>query len=158
MVTDGEGLTIGQLAARVGIAPSAIRFYEEKGLLCPIRSNSGHRRYRRSDIRRLSFVLIAQKLGFSLREIVAHLAPLPVDRAPSRADWSRIGSGFSELLERRIRTLQRMRDRLDGCIGCGCLSLDVCALHNPDDGAPVDGPGPRFVMADAVEDAPGRPR
>ncbi|MFM2045227.1 MAG: redox-sensitive transcriptional activator SoxR [Pseudomonadota bacterium] len=148
MAVAGDELTIGQMASRVGIAPSAIRFYEERGIVSPIRSSSGHRRYRRSDIRRLSFVLIAQRLGFSLKEISTHLAPLPMDRAPSRVDWSRIASGFSELLDERMRILQRMRDRLDGCIGCGCLSLDLCALYNPDDGAAAAGPGPRHVLED----------
>src|ERR1700754_3518085 len=118
-----ELLAIGELAARTGLTVSAIRFYEEKGLVQALRTAGGQRRFLRSDIRRLSFALIAQRIGCTLPEIAAELAKLPQGRTPTQADWRRISNGFSKLLDRRIAALQRMRDTLDGCIGCGCLSL-----------------------------------
>lgn len=139
-------LSIGQLAARTGLSVSAIRFYETRGLVDPVRNAGGQRRFARSDIRRLAFVQIAQRLGFPLEAIQRQLAGLPRGRAPTRADWARISREFRAVLDSRIRTLERMRDRLDGCIGCGCLSLETCALYNPEDRAGRLGPGPRYVL------------
>ena len=141
-----ELLAIGELAARTGLSVSAIRFYEEKGLVRALRTAGGQRRFLRSDIRRLSFALIAQQIGCTLPEIAAELARLPQGRTPTHADWRQISNGFSKLLDRRIAALQRMRDTLDGCIGCGCLSLKKCALYNRDDRAARTGAGPRYAM------------
>lgn len=142
-------LTIGELARRTGLSVSAIRFYEAKGLLEPIRTSGNQRRFLRSDIRRLSFAMIAQKLGLSLREIEAELAQLPLGRAPTQGDWQAISERIRDRLDARIAMLQRTRDRLAGCIGCGCLSLDRCALYNPDDAAGAEGAGPRFLLTEA---------
>jgi MerR family redox-sensitive transcriptional activator SoxR len=141
-------LTIGDLARRTGLSVSAIRFYEEKGLIQPHRSRGNQRRFLRSDIRRLSFALIAQRLGFTLERIATEMAQLPQGRAPTQADWTRISGGFKAALDARIATLERMRDTLDGCIGCGCLSLDRCALYNPADRLGAEGTGPRLVLRD----------
>ncbi len=145
---DTKALTIGALAARTGLSVSAIRFYEEKGLVEPFRSSGGQRRFLRSDIRRLSFVLIAQQLGLSIGEIEKQLAKLPMGRTPTAADWRKISKGMRKVIDARIAELERTRDRLDGCIGCGCLSLKKCALYNPEDRAGLNGPGPRLVLAD----------
>ncbi|MGB7268345.1 MAG: redox-sensitive transcriptional activator SoxR [Albidovulum sp.] len=147
-----QGLSIGDLAARTGLAVSAIRFYETHGLLAPLRNDGGHRRYDRADIRRLSFVIACQRLGFPLTEIASHLAALPQDRAPSRKDWSRIATAMRGAISARIAGLQDLRDKLDGCIGCGCLSLDKCSLYNKDDGAARKGAGPRYLMGDRPGD------
>ena len=144
-------LAIGELARRTGVSVSAIRFYEEKGLLSSMRNAGGQRRFARSDIRRVSFVLIAQKLGLTLSEIEQALAGLPEGRTPSRADWAKISEGIRERIEARIAELSRMRDGLDGCIGCGCLSLDVCALYNPEDRIAAKGPGPRLLLGDRAD-------
>jgi len=141
-------LTIGALAARTGLSVSAIRFYEEKGLVEPFRSSGGQRRFLRSDIRRLSFVLIAQQLGLSIGEIENQLTKLPMGRTPTAADWRRISKAMRNVIDARIAELERTRDRLDGCIGCGCLSLKKCALYNPEDRAGLKGPGPRLVLED----------
>ncbi len=138
-----QGLTIGDLAARTGLAVSAIRFYETHDIVKPVRNAGGHRRYGRSDIRRLSFVMAAQRLGFSLSEIAPHLRKLPDHKAPSKADWTRIGKDFRKTIDARIAALEDLRDKLDGCIGCGCLSLKTCALYNPDDMKASEGTGPR---------------
>lgn len=141
-----EGLSIGALARRTGLAVSAIRYYETQGLIAPWRNAGGQRRYQRADLRRLSFVMIAQQLGLTLPEIREVMAGLPGNRTPTRADWARISHGLRQRLDRKIATLQRLRDNLDGCIGCGCLSLPNCALYNPQDRLGQDGPGPRNVM------------
>ncbi|SEW14078.1 MerR family transcriptional regulator, redox-sensitive transcriptional activator SoxR [Cognatiyoonia koreensis] len=141
-----SGLTIGDIAARTGLAVSAIRFYEEHGIVHPLRNAGGHRRYGRHDIRRLSFVMAAQKLGFPLSEIAGHLEKLPIHKAPTKADWTRISKTFRSDIDARIAALEKLRDTLDGCIGCGCLSLQVCKLYNPDDIKGQDGPGPRNLM------------
>jgi len=141
------GLTIGDLAARTGLAVSAIRFYETHGIVKPLRNKGGDRRYGRSDIRRLSFVIAAQKLGFSLSEIAPHLRRLPDHKAPTKADWTRIGKSFRRDIDARIAALEDLRDKLDGCIGCGCLSLKTCALYNPADIKGAEGPGPRNLVA-----------
>jgi MerR family redox-sensitive transcriptional activator SoxR len=142
-------MTIGDLARRTGLSVSAIRFYEARGLVSAIRTGGNQRRFLRSDIRRLSFALIAQRVGLSLAEIQAELARLPHGRAPTREDWETMSRRMESGLDARIRMLERLRDRLSGCIGCGCLSLDRCALYNPDDRVGVAGPGPRLVLDEA---------
>jgi len=142
----GDMLPIGKIAERTGVAVSAIRYYEAEGLVHPIRTEAGQRQFRRSDIRRISFVKIAQELGFSLSEIRAEMGRLPEGRTPTRADWDRISRRFREVLDARMDRLQRTRDKLDGCIGCGCLSLKSCALYNPDDAARDRGAGPRNII------------
>lgn len=146
-----QGLSIGALADRTGLAVSAIRYYESQGLIAPWRNGGGQRRFHRADIRRLSFVMIAQQFGFSLPEIRALLAGLPGKRTPTPADWTRISETFRDHLDARIDTLQKLRDNLDGCIGCGCLSLPKCKLYNPDDRARQRGSGPRYLMGDAPD-------
>ena len=141
-------LSIGYLSSRTGLAVSAIRFYEEKGLITPGRNAGGQRRYTRADIRRLSFVMISQKLGFTLAEIRELFAGLPDNRTPTKADWTRIGRRFRREIDARISGLVELGDRLDGCIGCGCLSLKSCKLYNPSDAAAVKGPGPRYLIGD----------
>jgi MerR family redox-sensitive transcriptional activator SoxR len=143
-----QGLTIGDLADRSGLAVSAIRFYETHGIVRPLRNRGGHRRYGKSDLRRLSFALIAQRLGFPLAEIARHLAELPADRAPDRRDWERIATGFRVQISARIAALTELSDKLDDCIGCGCLSLDKCSLYNAEDRAARQGHGPRYLMGD----------
>ncbi len=145
-----QGLTIGDLAARTGLAVSAVRFYETHGIVRPLRNAGGHRRYGRSDIRRLSFAMIARRLGFSLTEIGGHLASLADHEAPDRATWARMARGFARDIDARIAALTDLRDRLDGCIGCGCLSLDKCTLYNPADRAAARGTGPRYLMGDSA--------
>lgn len=142
-------LTIGDLARRTGLSVSAIRFYEARGLVDAIRTSGNQRRFLRSDIRRLSFALIAQRLGLSIAEIRDALSGLPQGRAPTQADWEAISTRIREQLDERIDLLQRLRARLDLCIGCGCLSLNQCALYNPDDRAGALGPGPRYLLGDA---------
>ena len=139
-------ISIGQLSARTGASVSAIRFYEDKALIQSIRNSGGHRRFLRADVRRISFILIAQKLGFSLDEIGQQLASLPNGRNPTAKDWAAISLHFKSVIDARIEHMERVRDRLDGCIGCGCLSLKVCALYNPDDVAAERGGGPRYLL------------
>ena len=145
-----EGLSIGALAKRTGLAVSAIRYYETKGLITPWRNAGGQRRYQRADLRRLSFVMIAQQLGLTLPEIREVMAGLPGNRTPTRDDWARISQGLRHRLDQKIATLQKLRDNLDGCIGCGCLSLPTCALYNPQDRLGRDGTGPRNVIASEI--------
>jgi MerR family transcriptional regulator, redox-sensitive transcriptional activator SoxR len=156
-MTTSNLLSIGQLARRTGMSVSAIRFYEMRGLVTAIRTGGNQRRFMRSDIRRLSFALIAQQLGLSLSAIEAELATLPQGRAPTRQDWQAISRRIRGLLDARIALLERTRDRLDGCIGCGCLSLSRCALYNRDDRAARRGPGPRFLLGDPTEDSADAP-
>ncbi len=143
-----DGLSIGALARRTGLAVSAIRYYEAQGLIRPWRNSGGQRRFERADLRRLSFVMIAQQFGFTLPQIKAQLDRLPGGRTPNKADWAEISAGFRSALDARIATLTQLRDNLDGCIGCGCLSLDACALYNPADRAGQRGSGPRYLMGD----------
>lgn len=143
-----ETLSIGQIAERTGLAISALRYYETQGLVSPDRNPGGQRRFPRSAIRRLSFVMIAQQLGLSISEIRSQLDELPHSRTPTQKDWQRISKQFRAHLDNRIESLERMRDRLDGCIGCGCLSLRNCALYNPADAAAAKGPGPRYLLGD----------
>ncbi|MEP0191388.1 MAG: redox-sensitive transcriptional activator SoxR [Erythrobacter sp.] len=137
---------IGDMARRTGLSVSAIRFYEEKGLIEPVRTSGNQRRFPRSDIRRLSFILIAQKLGLSLTEIENAMAKLPSGRTPSVSDWEKISTAIRDQLDARIAQLERTRDKLDGCIGCGCLSLKNCAIYNPDDWMGEKGSGPRQIL------------
>jgi MerR family transcriptional regulator, redox-sensitive transcriptional activator SoxR len=139
-------IPIGALAQRTGLAVSAIRFYEAKGLLTSLRTSGNQRRFLRSDIRRLSFILIAQKLGLCLAEIETALATLPQGRTPTVTDWRRISHGLRSQLDAKIQLLTRTRNRLDECIGCGCLSLQRCQLFNRDDRAGSAGTGPRYVL------------
>ena len=136
-----ETMTIGEVAARSGVATSALRFYEERGLIGSERTAAGHRRFARPVIRRVAFIVFAQRVGLTLEEIGHELAKLPPDRAPARDDWSRLSSTWTKRIDARIAELQRLRAGLTECIGCGCLSLDRCALANPDDAMAAYGPG-----------------
>ncbi|TNE29847.1 MAG: redox-sensitive transcriptional activator SoxR [Alphaproteobacteria bacterium] len=139
-------IPIGEMARRTGLSVSAIRFYEDKGLVEPIRNAGNQRRFLRSDIRRLSFILIAQQLGLALSDIEEQLRKLPQGRTPNAKDWQKISTSIREQLDRKIALLEKTRDQLDGCIGCGCLSLSHCQLYNPDDQLGAAGPGPRKVL------------
>ena len=139
-------ISIGALSRRTGLAVSAIRYYEDQRLVFPERNPGGQRRFLRSDIRRLSFVMIAQRFGFAISDIRAQLDRLPDRRTPTKNDWARIGKTFGKVLDQRIVALQGLRDRLDGCIGCGCLSLEACHLYNSEDKAARFGSGPRYLM------------
>src|SRR5688572_21199357 len=139
-------ITIGRLAERTGIAVSAIRFYEEKGLLQALRTSGNQRRFLRSDIRRVSFILIAQRLGLALHEIETQLAQLPQGRAPTLSDWQAISGRMRFEIDQRINLLSRVRNQLDQCIGCGCLSLQKCQLYNKDDRQGAKGAGPRAIL------------
>ena len=147
-----DALSIGQLARRTGLAVSAIRYYETENLIHPDRNAGGQRRFRRSDIRRLSFIKIAQQFGFTLPKIAALMATLPEGRTPTKRDWEKISRQFRSTLDAQIQALEQMRDSLDGCIGCGCLSLKKCRLYNPEDRAAQFGPGPRYAMGDRPAD------
>lgn len=139
-------ISIGDLSRRTGAAVSAIRFYEEKGLLTSLRTRGNQRRFLRSDIRRVSFILIAQKLGLALAEIERELSALPQGRTPTLGDWERISRSMRDSIDEKIALLELTRRKLDECIGCGCLSLAKCRLYNADDEAGALGPGPRFVL------------
>lgn len=145
-ISRNDLIPIGEVARRTGLSVSAIRFYEGKGLIEPIRTGGNQRRFLRSDIRRVSFILIAQQLGLALGEIEALMASLPHGRTPTAKDWRTISRSIRTHLDERIAQLERTRDRLDGCIGCGCLSLEHCAIYNPDDKLAEKGPGPRQIM------------
>jgi MerR family redox-sensitive transcriptional activator SoxR len=144
-----ELLTIGDVSRRSGVAASALRFYEELGLIASERAGSGHRRYPRAVLRRIAFIVFAQRVGLTLGEIGDELAKLPPDRAPTRRDWSRLSSGWAARIDERIAELERLRRGLTECIGCGCLSLDRCALSNPGDRAGRLGSGPRYWLGDS---------
>jgi MerR family transcriptional regulator, redox-sensitive transcriptional activator SoxR len=141
-------MSIGEVAERSGMAPSAIRFYERRGLLRPERTSGGQRRFRRDVLRRIAFIRIAQRVGLTLEEIQQALADLPADAVPGRSDWQRITRGWRQRIDERIDILQAMRAGLTGCIGCGCLSLRTCALSNPLDRAASLGPGPQYLAPD----------
>jgi MerR family redox-sensitive transcriptional activator SoxR len=141
-------LTIGDVAKRSGVAASALRFYEDRGLISSERAGSGHRRYPRSVLRRIAFIVFAQRIGLTLGEISDELSQLPPDRAPNRRDWSRLSAGWSFRIDERIAELERLKAGLTECIGCGCLSLDRCQLANPGDRAARSGPGPRYWVGD----------
>jgi MerR family redox-sensitive transcriptional activator SoxR len=144
-----EWLPIGAVAARTGVAPSALRFYEHQGLISSDRSEGGQRRYRRAVLRRVAFILTAQRVGLSLDEIKATMASLPAGRTPTKEDWARLSRAWRPRLDDQIAILERLRDRLTSCIGCGCLSLKTCALHNPGDVAAKLGAGPRYLLGDS---------
>src|SRR3954464_11256253 len=144
MLIDMTELTIGDLAERSGIATSAIRYYEERGLVRSRRTTGNQRRYARPELRRLAFIRTAQPVGLSLEEIEQALATLPSNRTPTKADWSRLSRSWRPRLDAQIAQLQRLRDTLDSCIGCGCLSLRRCSLSNPEDMAAARGPGAGF--------------
>ena len=139
-------LTIGQLAERAGVATSAIRFYEERGLVQSRRTTGNQRRYEQSQLRRIAFIRTAQRVGLSLEEIAEALATLPAGRTPTKADWTRLSRAWRPRLDDQIRRIELLRDQLDSCIGCGCLSLKTCALRNPGDVAATAGPGPVYLQ------------
>lgn len=143
-----ELLTIGEVAQRSGVATSALRFYEDRGLIGSERASSGHRRYQRAVIRRVAFILFAQRIGLTLDEVGEELAKLPENRVPRRADWAKLSSSWTARIDDRIAELERLREGLTECIGCGCLSLGRCQLANPGDRAGRNGPGPRYWVGD----------
>lgn len=147
-------LTIGELSERTDVATSALRFYESEGLIHSTRSEGGQRRYHRDVLRRVSFIRIAQKVGLNLEQIRASLESLPESRTPTKADWARLSNAWRPQLDEHIGMLTRLRDELDECIGCGCLSLRSCALYNQGDRAAQLGPGPRFLLGDSPSDLP----
>jgi MerR family redox-sensitive transcriptional activator SoxR len=140
-------LTIGEISRRSGVASSALRFYEERGLISSVRAGSGHRRYPRSVLRRIAFIVFAQRVGLTLEEIAAELAKLPSDRIPARQDWARLSGPWTQRIDQKLAELQRLRAGLTQCIGCGCLSIDKCKLANPADRAGRRGPGPRYWLS-----------
>jgi MerR family redox-sensitive transcriptional activator SoxR len=140
-------LTITEVSRRSGVASSALRFYEERGLISSERAGSGHRRYRQAVLRRIAFIVFAQRIGLTLEEIGHELAKLPDDRVPNRRDWSKLSKTWEGRIDERIAELQRLKEGLTGCIGCGCLSLTQCKLANPDDRAARLGPGPSKWVA-----------
>ena len=141
-------LTIGEVSQRSGVAASALRFYEERGLIRSERAGSGHRRYPRPVLRRIAFIVFAQRIGLTLEEIGVELAKLPPERAPTRRDWSRLARAWTSRIDQRIAELERLKAGLTECIDCGCLSLDRCRLANPGDRAARLGPGPRYWAGD----------
>lgn len=145
-------LSIGEVSGRSGVATSALRFYEDRGLLSAERTEAGHRRYPRAVLRRVAFIVFAQRVGLTLEEIRAELHRLPGDRVPSREEWSHLTGPWRRRVRERIAELERLEDSLDECIGCGCLSLDRCRLANPGDRAGAGGPGPRFWVGDPRPD------
>lgn len=140
--------SVGEVAQRTGVATSALRFYEDHGLIHADRNESGHRRYHADVLRRVSFIRTAQRVGLSLAEIADALASLPNHRTPTAADWERLASSWRPRLDEQIELITRLRDQLDGCIGCGCLSLTSCGLWNPDDVAATLGTGPRYLLSE----------
>lgn len=145
-------ITIGALAKRAGVATSALRFYEDAGLIESSRNAGGQRQFSRDVLRRVAFIRVAQTVGLSLEEVRAALATLPVKRTPTKKDWEKLSRSWRPLLEARIETLTKLRDQLTTCIGCGCLSLRTCALYNPQDAANTRGSGPRYLMGERARD------
>ena len=143
-----DGLSIGEVAARSDVATSALRFYESLGLIRSERTSGGHRVYPRHVLRRVAFIRIAQRMGMSLQEVAAALATLPPDRAPTKAQWAKLSRSWRGKLDERIGTLERLRDELTSCIGCGCLSLQTCGLYNPQDIAATKGTSARYLLGD----------
>ncbi len=148
MTALADEITIGELAARSGVATSALRFYESKGLIASRRTSGNQRRYDRATLRRVSVIKAGQRLGLPLDEIAGALETLPDGRTPNRRDWQRLSRSWRQQLDERITALERLRDTLDGCIGCGCLSIPNCALFNHDDGVASKGAGPRILYGD----------
>ncbi|HSI47752.1 MAG TPA: redox-sensitive transcriptional activator SoxR [Ideonella sp.] len=151
-------LTIGELAQRAGVAPSAVRFYEAEGLMRSQRSPAGHRRYPRSELRRIAFIRAAQSIGLTLEQIRAALATLPEHRTPTKADWEKLSRDWRALLDARIAEMTRLRDQLTSCIGCGCLSLKSCGLYNTGDTAAAKGQGARYLLGDRPPPPANAPR
>ena len=147
-MSDANLLSIGEIAQRAGTSVSAIRFYCDRGMLIPIRGANAHRYFKRADLRRVSFILIAQSLGYGLTRIQQVLASLPDQRTPTKSDWQKLSRQFSKDIDQRISQLELLKDKLDGCIGCGCLSLKNCQLYNPDDRIAIKGAGPRYLLGD----------
>ena len=145
-------ITISKVARRSGVAASALRYYEERGLITSERTGAGHRRFPRAVLRRIAFIVYAQRIGLTLEEIGAELAKLPQSREPIRDDWSRLMSPWKARIRARVAELERLESGLTHCIGCGCLSLDRCRLANPDDRASRLGPGPRYWIGDGPGD------
>jgi MerR family redox-sensitive transcriptional activator SoxR len=143
-----ELLTIGDMAARSGVAQSALRFYEREGLIHATRTGGNQRRYERTELRRVAFIRVSQQVGISLDEIREALRSLPENRAPTRADWARLSARWRKRLDERIALMEGLRDQLTGCIGCGCLSLKRCALYNPSDRLATTGQGPRILLGE----------
>ena len=143
--------SVGELAARAGVATSALRFYEANGLIASERNSSGHRRYRPDALRRVAFIQVAQRIGLALGEVGEALASLPSGRTPTRDDWNELASRWLPRIDDQIASLELLRDRLDGCIGCGCLSLDTCELYNTSDRAARRGAGARYLLGDPIE-------
>ena len=141
-------LTISEVSRRSGVAASALRFYEERGLVKSERAGSGHRRYPRAVLRRIAFIVFAQRMGLTLEEVGAELVKLPENRVPERTDWAKISASWTKRIDERIAELERLRAGLTRCIGCGCLSLQDCQLANPGDRASRLGPGPRYWIDD----------
>jgi MerR family redox-sensitive transcriptional activator SoxR len=149
--------TVGEIAQRAGVATSALRFYEDHGLIHAERNAAGHRRYHADVLRRVSFIRTAQRVGLSLAEIRSALESLPDHRTPTAADWERLAAAWRPRLDEQIAVLTRMREQLDECIGCGCLSLSACGLWNPDDIAAELGTGPRYLLSDERPVRPNGP-
>lgn len=145
-------LTIGHLAERAGVATSAIRFYESRGLIHAERTTGNQRRYPQHTLRRIAFIRTAQRIGLSLDEVAEALATLPANRTPNKADWARLSRSWRSRLEEQIERIERLRDKLDGCIGCGCLSLKTCSLQNPHDEVADRGPGAVFLRPSSAAD------
>lgn len=145
-----DQLAIGVVAARAGVSVSALRFYEERGLISSSRSSGHQRRYHRNVLRRVAFIQAAQRVGLSLDDIGHALDTLPADHGPSAHDWMRLSAQWRPMLDERIRLLENLRDQLDSCIGCGCLSLERCRLRNPGDQAAALGPGARYLIGDDI--------
>jgi len=154
---EDELLTIGQVAERSGLAPSALRYYESEGLIRAQRTGGGQRRYDREVLRRLAFVRVAQRVGLTLDEVRAALSSLPSERTPNARDWARLARSWRPRLDEQIAVLVGLREQLSSCIGCGCLSLRACALYNPGDGAASLGTGPRYLLGDDASDVIGEP-
>jgi MerR family transcriptional regulator, redox-sensitive transcriptional activator SoxR len=151
-------ISIGELAKRSGVAASALRFYEDKGLIKATRTASGRRVFPRSTLRRVAFIRVAQTVGLSLEDIQRSLADLPEHRTPNKADWERLAGAWRPLLERRIEAMTLLLNKLTSCIGCGCLSLQACALYNPNDAARIRGKGPRYLLGDKPQDIVSTPK
>lgn len=147
MATRSAHLTIGHLSERSGVATSALRYYETQGLITSDRTTGNQRRYQQATLRRVAFIRSAQRVGLTLDEISEALATLPEGRTPTKVDWSRLSRSWRPRIEAQIERLERLRDKLDGCIGCGCLSLRTCALNNPDDEVAPRGPGAVFLQS-----------
>lgn len=153
MPTSTDLLAVGEVARRAGVAVSTLHFYEREGLIVSERDGANHRRYPRSTLRRISFVRVSQRVGIPLAEIRAALDSLPASRTPTRADWAKLSGMWRERLDRRIADLQHLRDDLDDCMGCGCLSVSRCSLQNRDDRLGATGSGPRRWDGEAATDA-----